>query len=194
MPKAERRLVLFEDGVAGLVQQRPVDWDDVQSVAMNLSEIRKRRRLSPIVKAAVIRRWIEDTGESQAAAARALGWKQPTVSNYLRLLQLPEPVQWMVHDGVLHFTQARDVMLARAPRRRVSHFRILQKLIAVAAKSGGTDLVQLASSADGFTSAEVEELRRLAFESTPDGARRQQPKAAYRGQSPAGGRRRTSLR
>lgn len=61
----------------------------------------QRADLSPLEEARAYSRLLEDYGMSQDEIATRVGKSRPTISNTLRLLQLPEEVQTLVEEGSL---------------------------------------------------------------------------------------------
>lgn len=70
-----------------------------------------RKDLSAIEIATAIQRYIQDFGATQIEAGKVYGYtSQSSVSNLLRLLQLPEPVRVLVNDGKLPERHARELI------------------------------------------------------------------------------------
>lgn len=90
-----------------------VDLDDQGMANAAAQENVARKDLSAIETARAIARYIQDFGETQAAAGAVYGYtSQASVSNLLRLLQLPSPVLDMVHGGDLAERLARRLVQA----------------------------------------------------------------------------------
>ena len=86
--------------------------DDRTLLTLALIENLQRDDLSPIDEAAGYRRLAAMSSSSpHAEIARLVGRNRATVANLLRLLQLPDEVQAMVHDG-----SCQRGPCARAPR------------------------------------------------------------------------------
>ena len=83
---------------------------DEAALAMGLIENIQRQDLDPIEEARGIQRLIQEFGLTHDAAAVALGRSRSTVSNLLRLLALPGPVQQMLHRGELEMGHARALL------------------------------------------------------------------------------------
>jgi ParB family chromosome partitioning protein len=83
---------------------------DELALAMALIENIQREDLNPIEEAAGIRRLVDEFGMTHEAAADAVGRSRSAVSNLLRLLSLPEPVQQLLHDGKLDMGHARALL------------------------------------------------------------------------------------
>lgn len=70
-----------------------------------------RKDLSAIEIAGAIQRYMADFGATQLEAGKIYGYtSQSSVSNLLRLLQLPEPVRVLVNDGKLPERHARELI------------------------------------------------------------------------------------
>jgi len=89
------------------------DVDDRTLLTLALVENLQRDQLSPIDEALGYRRLMEEFGVSQSDLASLVGRSRPTVANALRLLNLPDDVQDVVHHGALSTGHARALLLAR---------------------------------------------------------------------------------
>lgn len=85
---------------------------DAQSTALEdaLLENTARQDLTPIEEARAYRVLIDDLGLTISALARRIGRSRPSVSNHLRLLELPAPVLAHVETGALSFGHARALI------------------------------------------------------------------------------------
>jgi ParB family chromosome partitioning protein len=92
--------------IPAVVRQVP----DEAALAMALIENIQRQELDPIEEAVGLQRLIDEFGLTHEATAQAVGRSRSAVSNLLRLLQLPEPVQAMLHQGVLEMGHARALL------------------------------------------------------------------------------------
>jgi len=96
--------------------------DDQTLLTLALIENLQRNDLSAIDEAQGYQRLIEQFRMPQGEVARMVGRNRSTVTNLLRLLKLPEPVQEMLHEGTISEGHARallaldtaDAMLALA--------------------------------------------------------------------------------
>lgn len=70
----------------------------------------QRQDLTPLEEAHAYKQLLENTGMSQEQVAARVGKSRPAVSNTLRLLQLPGPVQRMVDSGSLSAGHARALL------------------------------------------------------------------------------------
>ncbi len=83
---------------------------DEAALAMALIENIQRQELDPIEEAQGLKRLISEFGLTHETAADAVGRSRSAVSNLLRLLALPEPVQHMLHQGLLEMGHARALL------------------------------------------------------------------------------------
>jgi ParB family chromosome partitioning protein len=81
--------------------------DPFKQAQMALIENVQREDLNPIDRAQAYRSLIEQLGLTQSELASRLGEERSTVANYLRLLDLAEPVREMVRDGKLSLGHAK---------------------------------------------------------------------------------------
>src|SRR5512134_3775778 len=83
---------------------------DDHALAMALIENIQREDLNPIEEAQGIQRLIGEFGMTHETAAAAVGRSRSGVSNLLRLLALPKPVQELVLHGKLDMGHARALL------------------------------------------------------------------------------------
>ncbi|MEN2426639.1 ParB/RepB/Spo0J family partition protein [Chromobacterium vaccinii] len=83
---------------------------DEAALAMALIENIQRQELDPIEEALGIKRLVDEFGLTHEAAADAVGRSRSAVSNLLRLLALPQPLQQMMHEGQLEMGHARALL------------------------------------------------------------------------------------
>ncbi len=70
----------------------------------------QRQDLTPLEEAHAYKQLLENSGMTQEQVAARVGKSRPAVSNTLRLLQLPGPVQAMVDSGALNAGHARALL------------------------------------------------------------------------------------
>ena len=75
-----------------------------------------RSQLNPLEEASAYQQLLADFGITQEELATRIGRSRPQISNTLRLLKLPEPVQLRVAAGVLSAGHARAVLAAGDPQ------------------------------------------------------------------------------
>jgi ParB family chromosome partitioning protein len=93
------------------------DVDDQTLLTLALIENLQRDNLSPIDEAAGYRRLGDEFRMAQSEIARLVGRNRATVANLLRLLQLPEEVQRLVHERKLSEGHARALLSVGEPER-----------------------------------------------------------------------------
>ncbi|TCP12997.1 chromosome segregation DNA-binding protein [Crenobacter luteus] len=98
--------------LAGLAELPAVvrQVSDEAALAMALIENIQRQELDPLEEAQGLKRLIDEFGLTHDATAQAVGRSRSAVSNLLRLLALPEPVQQMVHRRELEMGHARALL------------------------------------------------------------------------------------
>ena len=117
--------------------------DDRDSLLLALVENVAREQLSPVEEARAYAALIDEFDLSLGEVAARVGRSKPSVSNRLRLLELPEEVLWMVARGELSEGHARAVLALpeHEARRRLAR-RIVRDGLSVraaerAAQDGG---------------------------------------------------------
>jgi ParB family transcriptional regulator, chromosome partitioning protein len=90
------------------------DFDDRTMLVLALVENLQRANLNAIEEARGYRRLLDDFHLTQQQVAEAVGKDRTTVTNLLRVLSLPEPVQQMVETGSISLGHAR-ALLALGP-------------------------------------------------------------------------------
>ena len=98
--------------IAGL-KEVPValrDVPDESALAIALIENIQREDLNAIEEAQGIKRLVDEFGMTHEKAAQAVGRSRSAATNLLRLLQLPKPVQDMLHAGELDMGHARALL------------------------------------------------------------------------------------
>src|SRR6185312_2157718 len=78
--------------------------------AMALIENIQRQDLTPLEEADALKRLIEDFDLTHQQAADAVGRSRASVSNMLRLTELPEPIKKLLDDGKLEMGHARCLL------------------------------------------------------------------------------------
>lgn len=86
------------------------DSTDEQSVEQALIENLHRQDLNPLEEAGAYQQLIEDFGCTHDALAARIGKSRVTITNTLRLFQLPPSVQKLVGDGQLSAGHARALL------------------------------------------------------------------------------------
>ena len=96
------------------------DVDDTTLHAMALVENIQREDLNAIEISLGMQRLIEECGLTQEALAERLGKKRSTVANYLRLLNLPEEVQFAIKGGIISMGHAKAIASAESKAKQLS--------------------------------------------------------------------------
>jgi ParB family chromosome partitioning protein len=105
-----------------------------------------RANLNPLEEAAAYQQLLEEFGATHDELARRLGRSRPQISNTIRLLNLPAPVQRRVAAGVLSAGHARALLsLEDALEQEALATRIVAEGLSVRATE---ELVQLANAGD----------------------------------------------
>ncbi|WP_455137510.1 ParB/RepB/Spo0J family partition protein [Thermophilibacter sp.] len=96
---------------------RDITDEDVFKLA--LIENLQRSDLTPLEEARGYRQLIKDKGLTQEELAKALSKSRSTITNTLRLLDLPEPVQQLVDEGSLTAGHARAILAVPSEEGRI---------------------------------------------------------------------------
>jgi ParB family chromosome partitioning protein len=83
--------------------------DDTNLHAMAIVENVQRQDLNAIEIALSLQRLVDECGLTQDALAEKVGMKRSTVSNYMRLLRLPDEVQLALKEGVISMGHAKAI-------------------------------------------------------------------------------------
>tara|TARA_Y100000768_G_scaffold23840_1_gene16125 strand:+ start:5120 stop:6007 length:888 start_codon:yes stop_codon:yes gene_type:complete len=86
------------------------DIEDLTSLEHALIENLHRQDLGPLEEAAAYQQLIDDFKLSQESVAKRVGKSRPTITNALRLLQLPSSVQGFLMEGKLTAGHARALL------------------------------------------------------------------------------------
>jgi ParB family chromosome partitioning protein len=97
------------------------------SLEMALVENIQRRDLNPLEEASAYRQLLEEHGLTQEALAHRIGKSRVAVTNTLRLLQLPEPVQRALAEGAITEGHARAMLAAETEAARLA---LLDRVVA----------------------------------------------------------------
>ena len=101
---------------------------DEQTLEMTIVENLQRADLNPMEQARAYQRLSQDFKMTQEQMAHRTGKERASVSNFLRLLRLPEPIQRQVESGDLSFGHARTLLALESPERITS---AAQKVLAL---------------------------------------------------------------
>ncbi len=105
---------------------------DAESLEMALVENIQREELTPIEEALAYRQLMEEFDLTQEQVARRVGKSRPTVTNLLRVLNLPDEIREAVDAGSLTAGHARALLALDAPAEqlRVGR-RVMQRGLSV---------------------------------------------------------------
>ncbi len=91
-----------------------LDIDDRQMVELALTENVHRKDLNPIEKATAFAQYLETYGGTHDELAKRLELDRSTVTNLMRLLDLPEELQLAIQNGSLSQGHARSLLSLEA--------------------------------------------------------------------------------
>lgn len=106
----ERRLRAAKRVGLSVVPAIVRDVSDLASMEQAVVENLHRKDLNPLEEAAAYQQLLEDFGLTHDRLAKRVGKSRTTVTNLLRLLQLPPLVQRLVRDGALAEGHARALL------------------------------------------------------------------------------------
>jgi ParB family chromosome partitioning protein len=92
------------------------DVPDEAAIAISLIENIQRENLNPVEEAHALERLVEEFGMTHDQAAEAVGRSRATVSNLLRLLELPDAVREMLARRELDMGHARALLAIGSPQ------------------------------------------------------------------------------
>lgn len=96
------------------------DVPDERMLEVALIENLQREDLDPIEKAESFRSYLASTSQTQEQASRRLGLDRSTISNMVRLLELPDDVKKLVRSGQVAMGHARAILAISDPGRQVA--------------------------------------------------------------------------
>lgn len=115
--------------IAGL-EEVPVvikDVDDREMLQLALIENLQRSDLNPIEEAKGYRQLIKASGMTQEALSKAVSKSRSTITNSLRLLDLPQRVQDLLFEGKLTAGHARAILAVPFEEQRI---KLAEKVVA----------------------------------------------------------------
>jgi ParB family transcriptional regulator, chromosome partitioning protein len=108
------------------------DVADDKMLELALIENIQRQELNAIEEALAYKRLIETLGLTQETVAQRVGRDRTFVTNYLRLLRLPEDIQRLVEENKISMGHARALLGIEDPERQRSVAQnIMQKSLSV---------------------------------------------------------------
>jgi ParB family chromosome partitioning protein len=120
---------------------------DEKVLEIALIENIQREDLNPIEEASAYKKLIETLGLTQETVAERVGRDRSYVTNYLRLLKLPEDIQELLQSGRISTGHARTLLGVEEPdiQRRIAR-RIIEQELSVRATE---QLVRVAAMEPG---------------------------------------------
>jgi ParB family chromosome partitioning protein len=94
------------------------DFDDRAMLTLALVENLQRSDLNALEEAEGYQRLIDEFGLTQQQVAEAVGKDRTTITNLIRVLQLPLAIRTMVEQGLLSTGHARALLAVRDPRKQ----------------------------------------------------------------------------
>ncbi len=155
--------------LAGL-KQVPVVVKDVsgaEMVEMALVENIQRQDLNPLEKAEAYHRLIREFGLTQEEVAKRVGQDRSTVANFLRLRNLPQPIQTDIVNNTLSMGHARALLGAETlAQQKEAWRRIVSKNLSV--RAAETLVKKLKDRKPGASSAKARSSEDVYMESLAD--------------------------
>ena len=96
-----------------------IEADDRKVMELGLIENLQREDLNPMEEATGYRSLIQDYGLTQEEAAHRVSKSRPAVANAMRLLSLPQEVQWLIEQGNLSAGHGRALLSLPAPEEQI---------------------------------------------------------------------------
>lgn len=103
------------------------DVNDEEMLALALIENLQRSDLNPLEEAKGYKQLIEASGMTQEALSKAVSKSRSAITNSLRLLDLPEPVQDLIFAGKLTAGHARAILAVPYEDARI---KLAEKVVA----------------------------------------------------------------
>ena len=150
----ERRLRAC--ALAGLKTIDVIVHDIDEATAHRLAGIEnlERNDLTAIEEAIWLARELELTGKSQKELGEELGRSQSWIANRIRLLDLPKPIQTMIHNGTVAPAMARDTLLRFLKLNKADQAKLWKKITAaIKSEAKSESPVQLAALQDAVYQA-----------------------------------------
>ena len=97
-----------------------IEADDRKVMEIGLIENLQREDLNPMEEAAGYRTLIQEYGLTQEEAAHRVSKSRPTVANAMRLLSLPQEVQWLIEQGNLSAGHGRALLALEGAENQIA--------------------------------------------------------------------------
>ena len=123
----ERRWLAARQAELSTIPCRIVERDDRGSTEAAIEENLKRKDLNPIEKARAFRNYRDRFGCSVEELAQKLSMQRSTVSNFLRLLELPEPIKQSLAEGRISSGHGRALLSLSSPDEQIALCRRIER-------------------------------------------------------------------
>ena len=97
--------------------------NDIQKLEISLLENIQRRDLNPMERARAYQRLISEFNLTQEEAAKKLGKARASITNTLRLLELPETIQQAIEEERITEGHAKALLSVREPEKQKALLR-----------------------------------------------------------------------
>ena len=97
-----------------------VEADDRKVMELGLIENLQREDLNPMEEAMGYQSLIKDYGLTQEEVSQRVSKSRPTVANAMRLLQLPQEVQWLIEQGSISAGHGRAMLPLANPEVEIA--------------------------------------------------------------------------
>lgn len=152
----ERRLRASKEAGLSTIPAIIRTTDDADMLRDALLENLHRANLNPLEEAAAYSQMLADFGCTQEELAGRIGRSRPQVTNTLRLLKLPTPVQTKVAAGVISAGHARALLSLSTPEQMES---MAQRIIAEGLSVRSVEELITLGDVDGKTRERKERTR-----------------------------------
>jgi ParB family chromosome partitioning protein len=132
----ERRLIASKQAGKATIPSIVREVSNVQAMEMTIVENLQRADLNPMEQAHAYQRLSREFHMTQEQMADRTGKDRASVSNFLRLLKLPELVQQFVASGELSFGHAKALLALESPNAIIA---AAQKVLALNLSVRATD-------------------------------------------------------
>jgi len=123
----ERRYRAAQEAGLSHVPVRVIELDDQQMFVFALVENLQRRDLNAIEKAQAFQEYIGRFAVTHDELARQVGVDRSTVTNLVRLLELPESIQQLVRQAKISFGHARAILTVTDPAEQMTLAKRIQE-------------------------------------------------------------------
>ena len=148
----ERRWRASQEAGTGTIPAIVRETDDDAMLRDALLENLHRQQLNPLEEAAAYQQLLQEFGATHEELALRIGRSRPQISNTIRLLQLPAPVQRRVAAGVLSAGHARAILgLSTPDAQEVMAGRVVAEGMSVRGVEEAVQLAQLDPDAGDAT-------------------------------------------